>query len=65
MDLEIKEKEKIIYKMIMKLKEGNDSDRSLAFECTGILGNESTLESFESRLDIVENMINEHLNKEN
>ena len=63
MDQNIEDREEKIYDEIMKLKEGNESDRSLAFECSGILGNELTLEPFESRLEIVEEMINDYLNK--
>ena len=63
MDQNIENKEKIIYKELMKLEDGTNSDRSLAFECTGILGNESTEASFEKRLEIVENLIKKHLEK--
>lgn len=61
-----KDKEEKIYAAIMNLKKGNDSDKSLAFECIGILGNESTEESFENRLNIVEELIKKHfeINKE-
>lgn len=60
MDQSIKDKEKNIYATIINLKKGNDSDKSLAFECIGILGNESTEESFERRLNIVEELIKKY-----
>ena len=50
-------------KQLIDLKKGTDSDKSLAFDCIGILGNESTQESFESRLNIVENLIQNHLKR--
>ena len=58
-----KNKEQKIYKQLIDLKKGTDSDKSLAFDCIGILGNESTQESFESRLNIVENLIQNHLKR--
>ncbi len=63
MDQNVKDKEEKIYDEIMKLRKGTDSDRSLAFDCIGILGNESTEEKFESRLNIVEGMIKKHYKK--
>ena len=59
----IKDNEEKIYDEIMKLQKGSDSDRSLAFECIGILGNESTEEKFENRLNMVQELIKKHLNK--
>lgn len=58
-----KNKEQKIYKQLIDLKKGTDSDKSLAFDCIGILGNESTQESFESRLNNVENLIQNHLKR--
>ena len=63
MDQNIKDKEDRIYDQIMKLKKGNNTDKSLAFDCIGILGNESTNEPFENRLNIVENLIDKHTKK--
>ena len=62
-NMDVKNKEKIIYDKIMELKNGDNQDQSLAFECIGILGNESTPESFDSRLDIVNDMIDEYYSK--
>ena len=59
----IKDNEEKIYDEIMKLQKGSDSDRSLAFECIGILGNESTDEKFENRLNMVQELIKKHLKK--
>ena len=58
-----KNKEQKIYKQLIDLKKGTDGDKSLAFDCIGILGNESTQESFESRLNNVENLIQNHLKR--
>ena len=63
MDKNIKDREKKVYNDLFILKNGTDSDKSLAFECIGILGNESTLEPFESRLSIVEELIKKHRGK--
>lgn len=64
MDKKELDKEKRIYQKIDKLKEGNKEDKLLAIECIGILSNELTEESFENRLNIVENKIDK-LNREN
>ena len=56
-------KEDEIYEKIMKLKDGDNTDKLLAFDCIGILGNESSGESLENRLNIIEKMIKEHLEK--
>ena len=63
MDQNLRDKEEKIYSEIMKLRKGTDKDKYLAFDCIGILGNESTVESFESRLIIVEKLIEEHKHK--
>lgn len=57
MNDDIKKREEIIYNEIIKLKKGTRSDRDIAFECIGILGNESTTEPFLNRLNIVEKKI--------
>jgi len=60
MDQNLKNREEKIYTDLINLKTGNDSDRSLAFECLGILGNESINESYDNRMKIVEEMIERH-----
>jgi len=57
MDQNIIDKEELIYNKIIELKKGTPQDKTLAFECIGILGNESTTESLEKRLEIVEELI--------
>ena len=61
MEKEIVNKEKEIFSKIKELENGTNSDKTLAFDIIGILGNESTCESYENRLEIVEEMINDHL----
>lgn len=58
----LKNKEEQIYNKLIELKNGTLEERKVAFKCTGILGNESTTESFESRLKIVEDLINTNCN---
>ncbi len=53
----IKNKEKIIYDELCKMQNGNDSDKLFVSQCMGILGNESTVEKIENRLNIVEKLI--------
>ncbi|MBQ6285626.1 MAG: hypothetical protein IJK67_04880 [Bacilli bacterium] len=53
-------KEKEIYDKLMILEEGDQKERSLAFDCEAILSDETTTESLESRLSIIENMIKEY-----
>lgn len=65
MDQNIEDREEKVYELLIKLKNGNESERTLAFECTGILGNELTSEPFENRLEMVEEMLKEYLDKEN
>ncbi len=60
MDQNIKDKEKRIYDQLMKYKKGTYDEKKLAFKCIGILGNESTSESFEKRLNTVDNLINNY-----
>ena len=62
MEKETKYKEDI-YKKLFDLREGNDKDKEVAFECLGILSNESSKEPFDNRLNIVKKLINEHVNK--
>lgn len=57
MNNDLTQKEEIIYNEIIKLQKGNDKEKSLAFECIGILGNESTKASLEDKLIIVERKI--------
>ncbi len=64
MDQKRLDKEQEIYAQITKLREGNINDKMLAFECIGILGNESTKEKFENRLNIVESIIKKHQKQE-
>ena len=52
-----------LYDKIMELKEGNNKDRDIAFKCIGILSNESTNESYESRIEIVSKLIENYYNK--
>lgn len=53
-------KEKEIYDKLMILEEGDQKERSLAFDCEAILSDETTTESLENRLSIIENMIKEY-----
>ena len=62
MNQDLKDREEKIYNALVNLKKGSDSDKSLAFECLGILGNESTKESYDNRMKIVEEMILRHEN---
>ncbi len=48
---------------IMNLNKGDENDRKIAFKCIGILSNESTTESFESRLEIVSKIIEDYKKK--
>lgn len=57
------EDKKIIFDEIDRLKIGNKEERLFAFECIGILGNESTTESYENRIRIVKRKIEEFNNK--
>ena len=66
MNTKISDREIKIYDKIMELENGDEKDKYLAFECTGILGNESINNSLENKLNIVEDLINKHLeNKKN
>ena len=60
--MEEKDREEI-YKRILELEDGNEKERSLAFKCDGILSNDSTLESYEDRLNIVKQLLDENDNK--
>lgn len=63
MRMDLQNKEKIVLELLDKLNNGDNSDKSLAFDLMGMLGNEITSESYESRLEIVEKRIKEHLEK--
>ena len=63
MNQDLENKKERVYNQIMELEEGNERERLLAFDCMGILGNEFTDESYENRLNIVENLIHEHVEK--
>ena len=65
MEENVRIKETRIYSAIRELKIGDDSDRILARKCMGILGNDSTEEPFEGKLDIIEEMIEDHLQEKN
>ena len=52
-----------IYNEIIELNKGNENDRKIAFKCEGILSNESTCESIESRLSIVSIIIRDYKKK--
>ena len=43
-----------------ELKEGNERDKIIAFKCIGILSNESTSETLEKKLEIVNKMLEKH-----
>ena len=57
MNQKIKDKQEEIYNKIIELQHGNDEERNLAFECIGVLSNNSINNSLESKLNIVENLI--------
>lgn len=57
----IDERAKKIFDRISELEKGDIDDRLLAFDLIGILGNELTKESYETRLSIVEKMLDDHL----
>ena len=61
----MKEKEKRVYELLDKLNSGNNSDKSLAYECEAILSNESYSSMFEDNLDYVEKLIDNYYNEKN
>ena len=58
--MDIKDKEKYIYNEILKLKNGNDQDKSFAFHCIGFLGNESIDIPLEKKLEILQDKIEKY-----
>ena len=60
MNDKIKNKIEKIDNELKILKKGDPYAKFLAFDCIGILGNESTTESYENRLKIVEDRIKEY-----
>lgn len=65
MEEDYEKKIKQITEKLLELEEGDNKAQSLAFECLGILSNELTSESYESRLQIVEKMIEEYEKNKN
>jgi len=61
----LKDKEEQIYMKLLELKKGSLRARSLAFDCIGILGNESNQDSLEEKLNKVEKLLNEYSDKNN
>lgn len=63
--MDLRKKEKRIYREIDKLREGDRSDKLFAAEVIGILCNESAAEiiSFDEILDIVEEKIRNYKGK--
>ncbi len=58
-----KEREEKLYDYLLKMEDGTAEEKSLAFECIGILGNETTNIKLEDKLTLIENMIDK-FNKE-
>lgn len=63
MNNDIKDREEKIYNIIMKMEDGTNEEKSFAFECMGILGNENQDIKLEDKLDIVEKKITIYENK--
>lgn len=58
-----KKREEELYKLLIKMENGTALEKSLAFECIGILGNESLDIKLKDKLTIIENMINKYNQK--
>lgn len=57
-------REELVYDQLLKYKYSDVfEERDLAFDCIGILGNESINITLDQRLDYVEQMIREYINK--
>jgi len=63
--MDLKDKEEKIYNQLIIFQNGEDRDKSFAFECIGYLGNEYINDPIEKRLNIIEQKIIEYLNKKN
>lgn len=63
MDNNEKEREKKIYDCLIKMKKGTNEEKSLAFDCIGILGNESLNINLNDKLTIVENKLKNYNTK--
>lgn len=63
MDNNEKKREEILYDRLMKMENGTEGEKLLAFECIGILGNETVDIKLEERLSFVENKIKEYYEK--
>jgi hypothetical protein len=61
--MERKFNEEELYDKLIELKKGTTKERKLAFKCLGILSHETTTESYENRLKMVNDMINENNKK--
>lgn len=60
----ITEREARVYDQLLKFKYGGIAEEwELAFDCTGVLGNECLNITLDQRLDYVEQMICEYLDK--
>lgn len=57
MQRKIRQRERKLYAQIRKMQQGNNAERSLAFDLIGLLGNESLQDSLERRLDYIEKRI--------
>ena len=60
-EMEVKDKEKIIYEALRKFQKGNYDDRSFAFDCIGYLTNDSLSDSLETKLTVLEKKIKEYI----
>ena len=56
-EIDLKDREKMIYNTVIKLKNGTKEQIQLAIECEKILANESSEYSLEEKLDIIEQTI--------
>lgn len=63
MDNNEKDREKNIYNCLIRMKKGTNEEKSLAFDCIGILGNESLNMNLNDKLTIVENKLNNYNKK--
>lgn len=61
--MDLQNKEKKIYNQLIIFQNGDDKDKSFAFECIGYLGNEYIHDPLEKRLNIIEEKIIQYLNK--
>ncbi|NLC48439.1 MAG: hypothetical protein GX758_03670 [Tenericutes bacterium] len=55
--MDVQNKEEKIYAQLLELQNGDNKDKSFAFECIGYLTNEVIEDSLEKRLRILEQKI--------